>query len=928
MDSTGPGAAPGNEVLLVDGSALVYRSHFAFARNPLRNSRGEVTSACFAFLNTFLPLLDQRRPGHVAVVFDTGAPTFRHREYPEYKAHRPPMPDDLARQLPKIKELIRLLGVPLIEQDGVEADDVIGTLAVEAANAGAEVWVLTGDKDFFQIVTERIRLLCPRGRGEAVETVDRAGVKARFGVDPEQMVDLLALMGDSVDNVPGVPGVGEKTAAQLIAMYGSIDELYRSVDCVARPALREKIRANETSARLSRTLVTIRTDLPLDVHWNELRRASVDLERLVREMEELEFRVLRKRFEDELHASTELFPLAEIQAAPEPVLEAAAAPERPPLGDYRVVRSTEELEALARALAETRDYVAFDTETSRLNPWRAELVGFSVALEPGRAHYLPIGHDAGGNLDPDRVREAFRPFFGDPSRKRVAQNGKYDWHVLERFGIPVASLALDTLIAAHLIDPDEPKNLDHLARTRLGLEKIPTQSLIGTGRDPISMSAVPLPRLAEYCCEDSDVCLRLVPILWKELEQMDLAALCRDVEMPLLGVLARMERAGIKVDVEALQRMSLDLGERVRKLESEIQESAGVPFNVNSPRQVAEILFDRLKLPRGRRTKDGYSTDVEVLEGLAPLHPIPALLVEHRMYQKLKSGYLDAIPKLVRPDTGRVHATFHQTIAATGRLSASDPSVQNIPIRTEEVRAIRTAFVAEGPRRLLVSFDYSQIELRLMAHFSSDPVLMEAFRTGHDVHRTTAARLFGVPPDEVTSAQRAQAKVVNFGILYGMGPARLARELNLSRALATAFIEEYRRTLAGVASYLDQVLAQARERGYAETILKRRRPLPGLAEDGVRRAEAERAAVNAPIQGSAADLIKVAMVRIDALLTERGMRSRLILQVHDELLFETDQEELPALSEIVTDLMKHALPLRVPLDVHAGSGATWADAHG
>jgi len=930
MASTAPGSVAAKQILLVDGSALLYRSHFAFARNPLRNSKGEVTSAAYAFLNTLLPLLDERQPDHIAVVFDTKAPTFRHREYKEYKANRPPMPDELSRQFPIIRELLRVLGIPIVEQEGVEADDILGTLAVEAARAGAEVWILTGDKDFYQIVSEKIRLLSPPGRGGPVETVDRAAVRARFGVDPEQMIDLLALMGDSVDNVPGVPGVGEKTAAQLIATYGSLEGLYRSVDCVAKPALREKIRENEGKARLSQKLVTVRTDLPLDFHWQELERTPADLHELVQLLDQLEFRGLRKRFAADLDAQqpTELFP--EFVAAEEarPPAPAPVRPERPPLGEYTIVRTPEALEALARELNETHDPVGFDTETTRFNPMEAALVGISIATAPGRAYYIPIGHKEGGNMDPERVREALRPFFADPSKKRVAQNAKFDWHVLHRFGIPVHDVLMDTMLAAYLLDPDQPKNIDYLARTHLGIEKIPTQSLIGIGRDQVSMAQVPVEQIAEYCCEDSDVCLRLSPLLLQQLDRSELLPLYRDVEMPLLGVLVRMEEAGVKLDVPALNAMSRAMGEQIARLEGEIEAAAGVPFNVNSPRQVAEILFDRLKLPRGRRTKDGYSTDVEVLESLAAHHPLPKLLLEHRQYQKLKSTYLDALPRFVRSDTGRVHATFHQIGASTGRLSASEPNLQNIPIRSEEGRAIRKAFIPEGEDGLLASFDYSQIELRLMAHLSGDPVLAEAFRSGEDVHRTTASKLFGVPPAEVTSGQRAQAKIVNFGVLYGMGPVRLARELDLSRALAAAFIEEYRRTLSGVAAYLDTMLELARERGYAETILKRRWPLPALHEDGSRRAEAERVAVNMPIQGSAADLIKVAMVRIDALLRDRPeLKSRMILQVHDELLFETTEGEFETLRKLVTEVMERAIPLKVPLEVNVGHGKTWADAH-
>jgi DNA polymerase-1 len=936
---TAPGA--GKRLLLVDGSALLYRSFYAFIRNPLRNSKGEATSAAFGVLNTLVPVLDEHQPDHVAVVFDTAAPTFRHREYADYKAHRPPMPDDLVAQIPRVREVIQALGLPILEQEGVEADDLIGSLALEAERDGCEVWILTGDKDFYQLVSGRVRLLAPRGRGDQHLHIDAAAVKERFGVAPGQIVDLLALMGDASDNVPGVPGVGEKTAAQLVTAFGTIDALYASLDRVERPSLREKLRANEGKARLSRKLVTIRSDLPLDHHWHELTRTRMGRAALLALLDELEFRAFHRRFAAELEAESgeDLFP----ERAPrgsagatratrelfvgEEALGTANA--RGSLGEYRLVTTSSELDGLSRALDDAAGPVAFDTETTGLSPLEASLVGISVALEPGRAFYLPVGHEEGPNLDPDAVRRALGPFFAAPGKRRVAQNAKFDWQVLHRFGIPVHDVVFDTMVAAYLIDPDQPKNIDHLARSRLGIEKIRTESLIGArGSKQKTMAALPVATVATYCCEDSDVVLRLVPILAAELDSLGLRDLCDSVETPLIGVLARMERAGVKVEATTLAAMSGEYTERLRALEAEIQDAAGVPFNVNSPRQVAEVLFERLKLQPGKRTKEGYSTDVEVLEALAAQHPLPKLLLEYRQFQKLKGTYVDALPRLIHSGTGRIHATFHQTVASTGRLSVSDPSLQNIPIRSEEGKAIRRAFVAEGERGRLASFDYSQVELRLLAHLSGDPVLSEAFRQGEDVHRTTAARLFGIPPEEVTSGQRAQAKIVNFGVLYGMGPARLARELSLSRALATAFIEEHRRTLVGVAAYLDQVLALARERGYAETILHRRRPLPALrAEEGARRAEAERAAVNTPIQGSAADLIKVAMVRIDRLLAERGLRSRLILQVHDELLFETDEEELPVLLLAVREAMEHALPVRVPLVVNVGVGRTWADAH-
>ncbi len=981
--------AKGANLLLVDGSALLYRSHFAFIRNPLRTPKGEVTSAVFGVLQILLPVLDQRKPDRVAVVFDTSAPTFRHRVYVEYKAHRPPMPKELAAQIPRVREAIRLLGLPLVEQEGVEADDLIGTLAKEAERDGANAWILTSDKDFFQLVSERLQVLSPRPRGSDLAVVDRTGVKERFGVAPEEMIDLLALMGDASDNVPGVPGIGEKTAAQLIQKFHSMEALYAGLDQVERPALREKLRTHQDRANLSRTLVTIRADLPLDRHWWELRREPIDYGALLPFLQSLALHVHHRRFAHEaagvIPARTAVPPpAAPSPAAPSPAAAAATvapppevsvepysgdlfpetvtaagsergprggkgtrpkspvvprehrgsragSPEapRPTLGRYTMVTDWSGLAAVGAALAEARGPVAFDTETTGLDPMRAELVGIGLAPAEGVAYYLPIGHALGPNLDPEEVRRTLRPFFDDPNAKRAAQNAKYDWHVLHRFGIPVRDVSDDTLVAAFLVDPDRPKNLDALAATRLGIEKIATESLIGPrGGDQRTMASLPIEEVGTYCCEDADVVTRLVPVLRRELEAAQGLALYREVEVPLVGVLVRMERAGVKIDTAALEEMSRTLGATMARLDHEIQEAAGVPFNVKSTKQVAEVLFERLKLPRGKRTRDGYSTDEEVLEALTPLHPIPGLLLEYRQAQKLKSAYVDSLPKLVHPDTGRVHTTFHQTIASTGRLSASDPSLQNIPIRSEEGRQIRRAFVAEADRGLLASFDYSQIELRLLAHFSHDPVLSEAFRVGGDVHRATAARLFGVAPEAVTAGQRAQAKTVNFGIMYGMGPASLARQLSLSRPLAAAFIDEYKKTHAGVAQYMEQVLALARERGYVETMLHRRRPLPGLKEahDG-RRGEAERAAINTPIQGSAADLIKVAMVKIDRLLLERGLRSRLILQVHDELLFETDEDEIDVLAPLVQETMERALPLRIPLLVHQGRGRTWAEAH-
>ncbi|HEY6221801.1 MAG TPA: DNA polymerase, partial [Candidatus Eisenbacteria bacterium] len=608
-------AGAGKSLLLVDGSALLYRSHFAFIRNPLRNAKGEPTSVPYGVLQTLVPLLDSKHPDRVAVVFDTAAPTFRHKVYADYKAHRPRIPDELVAQIPRAREAIRLLGIPIVEQPGVEADDLIGSLAREAEKDGAVAMIVTGDKDFFQLVSDRIQVLAPQSRGELIP-IGPAAVRERYGVAPEEMVELLALMGDASDNVPGVPGIGEKTAAQLIQRFHSVDALYRSLDQVERVSLREKLRQHQEGALLSRQLVTIRSDLPLDRHWWELAREPVRTAELGRLLDELDFRALKRRFASEIPEPAPLFapaaPPGELfpRPAPDPV------PARAPFGEYKVIRTETELTALSRELLDAQGPVAFDTETTGLNPLRADLVGISLATAPGRAFYLPVGHEAGPNLDPDRVREALRPFFDSPRAQRVAQNAKYDWHVLHRFGIPIRDVAFDTMVAAFLADPDQSKNLDALAASRLGLQKITTESLIGSGRDQVTMAALSVDRVAEYASEDADACLRLEPILRKEMEATGVLPLFSEVEMPLVGVLTRMERAGVKIDTPLLESMSADLGRELASLEEQIQEVAEVPFNVNSTRQVAEVLFERLKLPKGKRTKDGYSTDVEVLEQL------------------------------------------------------------------------------------------------------------------------------------------------------------------------------------------------------------------------------------------------------------------------------------------------------------------------
>ncbi|MFV1958828.1 MAG: DNA polymerase I, partial [Planctomycetota bacterium] len=876
-------------LFLLDGMALAYRAHFAMMRSPLATSRGEATSAVFGFLAALDRIRQQETPDEIVVAFDAPEPTFRHRLYPEYKATREKMPEEMIPQLDWIRRAVEGEGLPFVRLPGWEADDLIGTLARQAQAAGRDVWIVSGDKDMYQLVTDHVRLYNVMKPGQAeVHLVAAPEVEEKFGVGPEKVVDVLALMGDTSDNVPGVPGVGPKRARDLIRTWGSLDEVLAHAAEIPQKKLSENLREYADQARLSRELVTIDVEAP--VLLEDLAPSEPDAE------------VLRSLYL-ELEFSGRLDALDGGDAG---------------LGAirYRTVTTPAAVKRLVAALKKTRDGDGFvlDTETTDKNPMRADLVGLSFSWKPHEAWYVPVNldppmfgggkkrgqasgrlFDRGTGADTDAVLDLLRPVLEDAAIPKTGQNIKYDLHVLLRHGVDVKGVAFDTMVADWCVDPGgRTHNMDEMAMRRLGIRKIPTSDLLGRGRNQITMAEVPIEDVSRYACEDADVTLRLRKAIEPELAEKEVEHLFHEVEVPLIPVLTRMEHHGVRLDVDLLARISEDLDARAKAAEARIHHLAGETFNIRSNAVLGRILFDDLRLheklgrkkPKRTAKGTGYATDERTLLDLAPFDELPALVLEYRSLTKLKSTYVDALPEVIDPETGRVHTTFHQTGTATGRLSSSDPNLQNIPIRTEEGRAIRKAFVPEEGW-LFLSADYSQIELRLMAHLSGDEGLIEAFRSGEDVHRATAARIFKVPPEEVTPELRGRAKAVNFGVIYGMGPQRLARETKVTLEEARSFIDQYFETYPGVRAFLDRTVAKARERGYVQTLLGRRRYLPELSSKDARvMNQAENVAVNTPLQGTAADLIKLAMIRIDERLGSEGHEARMLVQIHDELLLE------------------------------------------
>jgi DNA polymerase-1 len=921
------GAPSEKSLVLVDGSSYLYRAFHALP--DLRNAAGEPTGAIYGVLNMLRRLLADYKADYCACVFDAKGRTFRDDIYPEYKAHRPPMPDDLSIQIEPLHEAIRALGWPLVMIEGVEADDVIGTLARRADQAGMRCIISTGDKDLAQLVSERVVLINTMKLVSAVasagERLDRAGVKNKFGVEPEQMLDYLTLIGDSVDNVPGVDKVGPKTAAKWIAQYGSLDGVMAHAAEIGG-VVGENLRKSLDWLPQARKVLTVKCDVTLPYDLEDLKLGPRDNKKL----SEL---FARFGFKSWLKDVSEAAPAARAAQTPAPQTQVAVPPSpketRP--HSYENVLTESDLRRWLSAL-EAAELTAFDTETTSLDQMQAQLVGLSFATDTSSAAYVPIAHRYAGapaQLSLQTVLAVLRPWFENERHQKLAQNAKYDEHVLANLGVTVRGLAHDTLLESYVLESNARHDMDSLAERHLGVRVIAYDEVTGKGAQRIDFDQVDIARACEYAAEDADITLQLHRTLYPRIAADEkLAYVYGAIEIPVSSVLLRMERNGVLLDAAQLEAQGRELGQKMIDLEQKAYREAGQPFNLNSPKQICDILFERLKLPVLKKTASGApSTDEDVLEKLALDYPLPRTLLDYRMLSKLKSTYTDKLPRMVNPRTGRVHTTYGQTTAVTGRLASNDPNLQNIPVRTQEGRRIREAFIAP-PGHAIVSADYSQIELRIMAHISGDENLLRAFAAGEDIHRATAAEVFGRGLHEVSAEERRYAKVINFGLIYGMSAFGLAHQLGLERATAQAYIASYFTRYPGVAKYMKEVREQARERGYVETVFGRRLWLPEIRSAApARRAGAERAAINAPMQGTAADLIKLAMIAVQNWIDDHKLATKLIMQVHDELVFEAPQEELARLKGELPDLMSGVAKLKVPLVVEVGSGPNWEKAH-
>ena len=909
------------KLVLVDGSSYLYRAFHALP--PLTNSKGEPTGAVLGVLNMLLKLVKEQDPALIGVVFDAPGKTFRDELYAEYKSHRPPMPDDLRAQVQPLIDAVQALGLPLLRLPGVEADDVIGTLATRAAASGIDVLISTGDKDMAQLVDERITLVNTMTNS----SLDRAGVKVKFDVYPEQIVDYLALVGDSSDNIPGVPKVGPKTAAKWLGEYTTLDNLLAHQDRI-EGKVGESLRAHLAELALSRRLATIDCNLELPVAVDDLRRGEPQVETLREIYRRLELRALLRQLEGGGAAPTAAPADAVATPAADPPKATAPAVER----RYDCVLTEAQFAHWLKDLQQA-ELVAFDTETTSLDYMQAEIVGVSFSIEPGRAAYVPLAHTYAGapeQLNREEILARLRPLLEDPARAKLGHHLKYDAHVLRNHGIELAGMQYDSMLESYVLNSTATRHdLDSTALKYLGVETIHYEDVAGKGAKQLSFNDVPVDRAAEYSAEDSDVALRLHRALWPQLEAVPaLAKLYREIEQPLVPVLLDMEHLGVLIDVEMLRRQSGELAKSLVELERRAHEVAGQSFNVDSPKQLQEVLFGKLGLPVKRKTPSGQpSTAEDVLEELAADYELPRIILEYRGLAKLRSTYTEKLPGQVNPRTGRVHTSYHQAVAATGRLSSTDPNLQNIPIRTPEGRRIRQAFVPPHGH-VLMAADYSQIELRIMAHLSGDESLLRAFAEDRDIHQATAAEVFGTAPAQVSADQRRAAKAINFGLIYGMSAFGLARQLGIERSAAQTYVDLYFDRYPGVKRYMDETRAAAREQGYVETVFGRRLYLPDIRSSNAQmRQYAERSAINAPMQGTAADIIKRAMIEVHAWLAKSKHGARLVMQVHDELVLEVPEDHVDAVRRGLEERMARAAELRVPLKVETGTGANWDEAH-
>lgn len=921
------------KLFLIDAYALIYRSYYAFIKNPRINSKGVNTSAVFGFINTLEDVLKREQPTHIAVAFDPKGPTFRHEAFEQYKAQREETPEVIRQSVPVIKEVIQAYHIPILEVPYYEADDVIGTVAKQAAANGFEVYMMTPDKDYGQLVADHIYMYRPKFGGD-YEVLGVSEVLEKYQLQStEQVIDLLGLMGDTADNIPGCPGVGEKTAQKLLAEFGSIENLLANTDKL-KGAQKKKVEENVEQIRFSKFLATIKTDVPITFDAELCKRVAPDEDRLVELYTELEFKTFINRLKGESSvASSSKEPKAAVQYdlfATEPVVESEVSS----LADittmphsYYLADTAEKQIALCEQLLQEKSF-AFDTETDGLDPLTAGLVGMSFAIREQEAWYVPVPANREEATD---IVLRLAPALQHPEIEKVGQNIKFDILALRKYGVRVKGPLFDTMLAHYLLNPELRHGMDYLAETYLKYKTVPIEDLIGPkGKKQASMRTVPIEQIKEYAAEDADVTLRLKHYFAPLLKQEGLESLFFEMEMPLIYVLAEMEATGVKLDTNALKQSSEVLSQQLSTLEESIYDLAGQSFNINSTKQVGEILFDKLKLDeKAKKTKTGgYSTSEEVLEKIRGKHPIVDKLLEYRGIKKLLSTYIDALPALIHPETGKIHTSFNQAVTATGRLSSTNPNLQNIPVRDELGREIRKAFIADDDDCIFFSADYSQIELRLMAHLSNDPHMVEAFCSGADIHAATAAKIYGIPVEEVTSDMRRKAKTANFGIIYGISVFGLAERLSIPRAESKELIDGYFQTYPRIKEYMEESIRVAKDKGYVETLFKRKRFLPDInSHNAIVRGYAERNAINAPIQGSAADIIKLAMIRIHQRFEAEHLKSRMILQVHDELNFNVRKEEFDRVKEIVLDCMEHVLQLRVPLIADCGEGKNWLEAH-
>ena len=918
------------KLFLLDAYALIYRAYYAFIKNPRINSKGLNTSAVMGFVNTLNEILTKENPTHIGVAFDHGK-TFRDDAFPEYKAQRESTPEDISASVPIIKDIIRAMNIPILQVDGFEADDVIGTLATKAGLAGIATYMLTPDKDYGQLVRDNVFIFRPR-HGGGYETMGPAEVNEKYGLtSPSQVIDLLALMGDSADNFPGCPGVGPKTATKLIAQFGSIDNLLNNTSQL-KGKFRENVEEHVDDIRMSQFLATIRTDVPIELNLDELKITAPDANRLKKIFAELEFKSLAdkllkkdKQIKKEVNKQLDLFaeiPPEDTEEQKKSTLEGLKSTPH----EYQLIDNEADMRKICENFSSAKTFV-LDTETTSTDPIEAELVGLSLCAEEGKAFYVPVPED---KVEAQKIVDIFRPLFESTTIMKVGQNIKYDMEVLMHYGVTLAAPMFDTMIAHYVLQPEQRHGMDYLAETLLGYETIHIDTLIGPrGKGQKSMREVPPTLVCDYAAEDADVTMRLYNVLKPRLKEAGVEQLFYEIEMPLVPVLAQMEVNGVRIDTDALAETSRAFSERMRQIEQDIYKEAGHEFNIASPRQVGDVLFGEMHIvEKPKKTKTGqYVTSEEVLQQLRTKAPIVDKILQHRGLKKLLGTYVDALPKLINPRTGHIHTSFNQAVTATGRLSSSDPNLQNIPVRGEDGKEIRRCFIPE-PGSLFFSADYSQIELRVMAHLSGDEAMIEAFREGYDIHAATAARIYKEEIGDVTRDQRTKAKRANFGIIYGITVFGLAERLEISRDEARKLIDGYFETFPQVRDYMERAKELARERGYAETFFHRRRYLPDITSaNATVRNFAERNAINAPIQGSAADIIKIAMVRIARRFAEEGIRSKMILQVHDELNFSVLPEEKEQVERIVIEEMQNAYPLRVPLVADSGWGTNWLEAH-